>query len=115
MAYVQGYVAAVPKANRDKFIESSRVMCEVMREYGATQAVDCWGDDVPEGEVTSFPKAVQCKEDEVVTFSWAVWPDKATCDAGMEKMMSDPRMKFDDMPFDGKRLIFGSFVPLGEI
>lgn len=112
MAYVQGYVAAVPDENRDAFIKSSVAMCAMMKEYGALQAVDCWGVDVPEGEVTSFPKAVQKRDGETVTFSWAVWPDKATADAAMEKMMADPRMKDDLMPFDGKRLIFGGFESL---
>ncbi len=112
MAYVQGYVAAVPDANREAFIESSEMMCAMMKEYGALQAVDCWGADVPEGELTSFPKAVKKQDGETVTFSWAVWPDKATADAAMEKMMADPRMKADEMPFDGKRLIFGGFEPL---
>tara|TARA_R110002096_G_scaffold44267_1_gene118994 strand:- start:247 stop:597 length:351 start_codon:yes stop_codon:yes gene_type:complete len=115
MAYVQGYVAAVPNANRKAFEESSEAMVTMMKEYGALQAVDCWGVDVPDGKLTSFPLAVDKKEDETVTFSWAVWPDKATCDAAMEKMMSDPRMKADAMPLDGKRMIFGSFQPLGEI
>jgi uncharacterized protein YbaA (DUF1428 family) len=115
MAYVQGYVAAVPNANREAFEASSVAMVDMMKEYGALQAVDCWGVDVPDGEITSFPRAVNKLDDETVTFSWAVWPDKATCDAAMEKMMADPRMQADSMPFDGKRLIFGSFQPLGEV
>ena len=87
------------------------------KEFGALNTVDCWGDDVPDGEVTSFPMAVKKQDDETVVFSWIVWPDKATRDAGMEKMMTDPRMQEDvnPMPFDGKRLIFGGFDIISEI
>ncbi|WP_417482564.1 DUF1428 domain-containing protein [Maricaulis sp.] len=113
MAYVQGYVAAVPNANRKAFEDSSEIMIAMMKEYGALECVDCWGVDVPDGKITSFPRAVNKKDDETVTFSWAIWPDKATCDAAMEKIMSDPRMTPDVMPFDGERMIFGSFEKIG--
>ncbi|WP_417494504.1 DUF1428 domain-containing protein [Maricaulis sp.] len=114
MAYVQGYVAAVPNANRKAFEDSSEIMIAMMKEYGALECVDCWGVDVPDGKITSFPRAVNKKDDETVTFSWAIWPDKATCDAAMEKIMADPRMTPDVMPFDGERMIFGSFEKIGE-
>ena len=111
MAYIDGFVAAVPTANRDAFIEHATIAAEVMKECGAIRTVDCWGDDVPEGEVTSFPMAVQKKDDETVVFSWIVWPSKEVRDAGMQKMMEHPRMQPDvhPMPFDGKRVIFGGF------
>lgn len=83
----------------------------VFKEHGATRLVECWEDDVPEGEVTSFPKAVKCKPDESVVFSWVVWPSRGARDAGMEKIMNDSRMSEQEnpMPFDGKRLIYGGF------
>jgi uncharacterized protein YbaA (DUF1428 family) len=111
MTYVDGFVAAVPTANREKFIEHAKIAAEVMKESGALQIVECWGDDVPEGNVTSFPMAVQRKEDETVVFSWITWPSKAVRDAGMKKMMEDPRMQPDTnpIPFDGQRVIFGGF------
>lgn len=112
--YIDGFVAAVPTANKEKFIEHSREMSKFMKEFGVLKITDCWGDDVPDGEVTSFGKAVQAKDDETVVFSWLVWPDKETRNAGMEKMMSDERMGALEMPFDGQRLIFGGFVPVFE-
>ena len=90
--------------------------CLVMRLVAGSHGTQMFntlhqGDDVPDGEVTSFPKAVQCKEDETVVFSWAVWPSKTVRDAGMQKMMADEAMQNmeNSMPFDGKRLIYGGF------
>ena len=111
MAYVDGCVCAVPTANREKFRQQALSAAEIIKENGAISLAECWGDDVPDGKVTSFPMAVKLKEDETVVFSWIVWPDKATRDAGMAKLMSDPRMQPDvnPMPFDGQRVIFGGF------
>ncbi|WP_420393994.1 DUF1428 domain-containing protein [Acuticoccus sp.] len=111
MTYVDGFVAAVPTANRERYIEHARVAAAVFRDNGALSVAECWGDDVPDGEVTSFPMAVRKAPDETVVFAWITWPDKATRDAGMAAMMADPRMQPDrnPMPFDGKRMIFGGF------
>jgi len=110
MSYIDGFVIAVPNANRDKFITHARTFDAIFVEFGAIRVVECWGDDVPDGKVTDFRRAVQAKEDETVVFSWVEWPDKATRDAGMEKFMKDPRMEAAaDCPFDGKRMIFGGF------
>ena len=116
MAYVDGFVAAVPTANRDAFIEHATIAAEVMKECGALKIVECWGDDVPDGELTSFPLAVKKRDDETVVFSWIVWPSKAVRDDGMQKMMADPRMQEETnpMPFDGKRIIFGGFEMILE-
>ena len=86
-------------------------------ELGATRVLECWGDDVPEGTVTDFRRAVKAKDDETVIFSWIEWPDKATRDKAMPKMMDDPRTQPDQnpMPFDGKRLIYGGFAPIVEL
>ena len=83
----------------------------VFKEHGALKLVECWGDDVPEGEVTSFPMAVKRKDDETVVFSWITWPSRQARNEGMKKVMADPRLKPDTnpMPFDGKRLIYGGF------
>ena len=125
MSYVDGFVIAVPTANREKFIEHARHGDSVFIDLGATRVVECWGDDVPDGTVTDFRKAVQAKEDETVVFSWIEWPDKATRDAAMAQMTdwmnnperADPRMDpaKNPMPFDGKRLIFGGFAPIVEV
>lgn len=117
MSYVDGFIAAVPTANKEKFLTHARTGDAVFIEFGALRVVECWGDDVPHGQLTDFFRSVQAKEDETVVFSWIEWPDKATRDIGMQKMMEDPRMDpaNNPMPFDGKRLIYGGFVPLLEL
>ena len=113
MSYIDGFVIAVPNANREPFIKHAETFDAIFLEFGATRVVECWGEDVPEGKLTDFRRAVQAKQDESVVFSWVEWPDKATRDAGMEKFMKDPRMEAaGDCPFDGKRMIFGGFVPV---
>ena len=111
MAYVDGFVAAVPTANREKFRRHAEAAAVVFKEHGALKVVECWGDDVPDGKVTSFPMAVKRKEDETVVFSWIMWPSREVRDAGMAKVMADPRLQPDKnpMPFDGQRLIYGGF------
>lgn len=111
MTYIDGFVAAVPTANKAEYVEHAKQAAVVFKDHGATRVVECWGNDVPEGEVTSFSMAVKRKDDETVLFSWVEWPSKAVRDAGMEKVFQDPRMQADQnpMPFDGKRLIYGGF------
>jgi uncharacterized protein YbaA (DUF1428 family) len=118
MSYVDGFVIAVPTANKQKFIDHAAEGDSVFMEMGALRVLECWGEDVPDGEKTDFRRAVKAKKTESVVFSWIEWPDKATRDAAMEKMMDpdnvDPRMDpaKNPMPFDGKRMIFGGFVPV---
>ena len=109
MPYIDGFVIAVPTANKEKFLAHARQFDSIFLEFGATRVVEGWGDDVPHGKVTDFFRAVAAKDDETVAFSWVEWPDKATRDAGMKKMMDDPRMdpSATPMPFDGKRMIYG--------
>ena len=116
MTYVDGFVAAVPTANRAKFKKHAEDAAELFREHGAVTVVECWGDDVPEGKLTSFPMAVKREADETVVFSWIIWPSKEVRDAAHKKVMADPRMQPDKnpMPFDGKRMIFGGFEVLVE-
>ncbi|MCC4587280.1 DUF1428 domain-containing protein [Xanthomonas sp. NCPPB 1067] len=113
MSYVDGFVLAVPTANKEAFVAHARMGDALIMEYGALRVVECWGDDVPKGQWTDFYRAVDAGEDETVVFSWIEWPDKATRDEGMRKMMEDPRMdpSVNPMPFDGKRMIYGGFVP----
>jgi len=114
MSYVDGFVAAVPTANRDIYRKHAELAAAVFREHGALHVVECWGDDVPEGKLTSFPLAVKRKEDETVVFSWITWPSRQIRDEGMKQAMADPRLQTDrnPMPFDGKRLIYGGFEVL---
>lgn len=112
--YVDGFLLPVPTANKEQFRRHAQEAALVIKEFGALSVLECWGDDVPEGKINSMHSAVLRKEDETVVFSWITWPDKATRDQGMEKMMADPRMSPENnpMPFDGKRMIFGGFVPV---
>ena len=109
MPYVDGFVLAVPKANIEAYKAVAKVAGEVWMELGALSYVECFADDAPYGELTSFPRAVQATDDEVVVFSWITYPDRATRDAVNAKVMGDERMKGEDMPFDGKRMIYGGF------
>jgi uncharacterized protein YbaA (DUF1428 family) len=117
MTYVDGIVAAVPKANREAFREHSQAMGKVLKEYGALSVIDCWGDDVPEGKLTSFPMAVKCEANETVIFSWITWTSRAARDEGWKKLMADPRTQpgASPMPFDGKRVIYGGFEMISSL
>lgn len=112
--YIDGFVAAVPTANREAYRKHAEAAAIVFKEHGALKLVECWGDDVPDGKLTSFPMAVKKQADETVVFSWIAWPSRAARDAGMKKVMDDPRSKpeVNPMPFDGKRLIYGGFSVL---
>ena len=112
MNYVDGFVAAVPAANKDAFLAHARAALPLFKEFGAIRVVECWGDDVPDGKVTDFKGAVKAKDDEAVVFSWIEWPSKEVRDAAMKRMMEDPRMREMQMPFDGQRMIFGGFQPI---
>ncbi len=121
MSYIDGFVIAVPTANREKFIEQAQFSDSIFIEWGATRVLECWGEDVPTGTLTDFRRAVNATDDESVVFSWIEWPDKATRDAAYAKMedptLNDPRMDpaKNPMPFDGKRMIFGGFSPIVEL
>jgi uncharacterized protein YbaA (DUF1428 family) len=117
MSYVDGFVLAVPKAKIDAYKALAQVAGKVWMEYGALAYVEALGDDVPYGELTSFPRAVQATDDEVVVFSWIVYRDKASRDDIMAKVMADERLKdgMNNPPFDGKRMIFGGFAPFLEL
>ncbi len=117
MTYIDGFVIAVPTAHKDRFIAHARQADSLFMEQGATRIVECWGDEVKAGKQTDFLRAVDAKEDETVCFSWVEWPSKEVRDAAMSKMdewMKDPRMDpaKNPMPFDGKRMIYGGFVPV---
>lgn len=116
MTYVDGFVAAVPTANREKFRQHAESFAKIFKEHGALSVVECWGDEVPEGKLTSFPMAVKREPDETVVFSWITWPSREARKSAWEKLMADPRMQLDQnpMPFDGKRMIFGGFEAIVE-
>ena len=121
MSYIDGFVIAVPKANRQKFIDHANNADSVFMEMGALRVIECWADDVPDGTLTDFRQAVHASADEDVVFSWIEWPDKAARDACYAKMMDpanpDPRMDpaKNPMPFDGKRMVWGGFSPVVDL
>ena len=116
MTYFEGFLAAVPEANKDAYRKHAADAAPIFQEFGVKRHVEAWDSDVPEGKVTDFRKAVEAKDDEKVVFAWFEYPDRAARDAANEKMMSDPRMKSmgESMPFDGKRMIFGGFDAIVE-
>lgn len=116
MSYVDGFVLAVQKNKLNAYKKLAELARDVWMEFGALSYVEAVADDVPVGELTSFPRAVQLKDDEVVVFSWITYASREARDAIMKKVMEDPRMKPDmeNMPFDGKRMIYGGFKAIVE-
>ncbi|MFN3274086.1 MAG: DUF1428 domain-containing protein [Paracoccus sp. (in: a-proteobacteria)] len=115
MTFLTGSVAAVPTANKARYLEHVKAVWPLMKSYGATRMVETWGVDVPRGKVTDFYGAVEARDDETIVFAWIEWPDRATADAAWPRMQSDPAMKeIPEMPFDGSRMIFGGFAPVFE-
>ena len=116
MNYLDGFVAAVPLAKKEAYLKHAADAAVVFKEFGALSVVESWGDDVPEGKLTSFPMAVKREEGEAVVFSWIQWPSKAVRDSAWEKVMANPRMNAKDnpMPFDGMRMIYCGFQIIME-
>lgn len=113
MSYVDGYVIAVPTANKEKYKAFAESTLSLFRDHGATRLVECWGDEVPQGDLTSFPMAVKKKDDETVMFSWIWWESKEARDKGWAGIMADPRLPPQGgEPFDSKRMLIGGFEVL---
>ena len=114
MTYITGFLTPVKTEDRARYIASAEVSAPLFKEYGCLEHVETWGVDIPAGKVTGFDLAVKLEPGEAVVFSWLKWPDKATADAAWQKMMEDPRMQDMDMPFDGKRMMWGGFEAVFE-
>lgn len=116
MTYVDGYVLAVPVTNKAAYTTQAETFASFAKTHGALAVMESWQDDVPKGEQTDFYRAVACKEDEAIVFSWTLWPSKDAREAGIKAMMEDPAFsdQMSEMPFDGKRMIFGGFTPFVE-
>ncbi|AWI54790.1 DUF1428 domain-containing protein [Aquabacterium olei] len=112
MSYIDGFIIPVPSGDRERYRAAAQQFHEKFKDCGALRQVECWGDDVPDGKVTDFKRAVAAKPDETVVFAWIEWPSKEVRDAANKKMMEDPEMEKLDMPFDGKRMVFGGFLPI---
>jgi len=116
MSYVDGFLVPVPSDKKDAYRAMAEKAVPVFLDCGATEVMEAWGDDIPDGKVTDFRMAVKATPDENVVFSWVIWPSKEARDTGMKKFMEDPRLKdMSDMPFDGKRMIFGGFAPIVDV
>ena len=118
MSYIDGFIIPVQNANREAYVAHAREMSGLFKEFGATRVVECWGDDVPEGKLTSFGLAVKREPNESVVFSWISWPSREARDEAWKKLMADPRMQPGATampPFDGKRMIYGGFEVLVDV
>lgn len=112
MNYVQGFVVPVFGDRSEAYREMAEKAADFFLEHGALRIVEAWGEDVPDGKVTDFKRSVAAQADEQIVFSWIEWPDKTTCDAAAQRIQSDERFKMpDDLPFDGKRMIWAGFTP----
>ena len=112
MSYIDGFVVPVPAGNKEAYLKASRKMTAICKRYGAIRMVECWGDDVPDGKVTDFKRAVAAQDGEQVIFGWIEWPNKATRDKAFEGMMQNPELAAITPGFDMKRAIFGGFTPI---
>ena len=116
MTYIDGFLLAVPEDKKEEYLKLAQASADVFMANGALSYVEAWGDEVPDGQLTSMPMAVKKEEGEVVCFAWISWPDKTTRDKGMKAAMEDPQFcaEMKNMPFDGKRMIFGGFDVIYE-
>lgn len=118
MPYIDGYLTPVPAANRDRFLAVAQRFDKLLMDHGALRVVECWADDVKHGQHTDFFRAVAAGDDETVVFSWVEWPDKATRDAAqarMDEQIKSGELAMPDMPFDGRRMIYGGFAPFIDL
>jgi uncharacterized protein YbaA (DUF1428 family) len=115
MSYIDGFVVPVPSGKKDAYKKMATQAASIFKEHGATNVVECWGDDVPDGKVTDFKRAVKAKDGETVMYGWVEWPSKDVRDMAWGKMMADPRMQPDKTHpplFDGQRMVYGGFTPI---
>ena len=112
--YADGFLVPVPEGNRDAYRAMAEKAAAVFREHGAVRVVEAWEDDVKDGKVTDFRRAVKAQEGDKIVFSWVEWPSKEARVEGWKKVMEDPRMQpgQEPMPFDGPRMIYGGFSPI---
>lgn len=110
MGYVEGFLLAIPESNKSKYLKMAEEVAQIFKKHGALRVVECWGQDIPDGKLTDFKRSVKLESGENVVFSWVMWPDKKTRDEGSKKVHDDVvKMEQKEMPFDGKRMVWGGF------
>jgi len=115
MSYIDGFVLAVPTANKEIYIAHASTAADMFKKFGATRLVETWAKDVPHGKQTDFYRATKLEVGEEPLFSWIEYPDRATCKKAGEAMMNDPEMPaMSEMPFDASRMIYGGFEVLTD-
>ena len=119
MIYITAFAAAVPTEKKDDYVAHINETIGIFKEHGAARCIECWGSEVPAGQVTSFPMAVKCEPEETVVIGFIEWPSKAIHDEGMPRVMGamEQGMKAGTLrepPFDGRRMIFGGFDVVAE-
>jgi uncharacterized protein YbaA (DUF1428 family) len=111
--YVAGFVIPVPEEKMEAYRKWAENGAALFKEYGCIEIVESWEDNVPDGKLTDFRRAVDAKPGERIVFSWQIWPDKATLESAEAKMQDDKRFDISgEIPFDAKRLIYGCFTPI---
>lgn len=115
-SYIDGFLIPVPADKVEAYRALATRVAPVFLGHGAVRVVEAFDDDVPDGKVTDFRRAVAAEPGERIVFSFVEWPDKATRDTGQKAVMEDPAMGGpEDMPFDGKRMVFGGFSKILEM
>ncbi len=110
--YVDGCLTPVAIDARAAYTDFAALSARLFVEHGAVRVVECWGDDVPPGRHTDYARAVDLQPGEAACYSWIEWPSKDARDAGWQAIMADPRMAGRDLPFDGRRMLYGGFTPI---
>ena len=111
--YIAGFVIPVPGEKMEAYRRWAERGAAIFKEYGCIEIVESWEDNVPNGNVTDFRRAVAAKEGEKIVFTWQVWPDKGTHESAEARMHEDNALDVSgETPFDPKRLILGCFQPI---
>ena len=111
--YIAGFVIPVPAEKMEAYRKWAQNGAAIFREYGCVEIVESWEDNVPDGKLTDFRRAVDARPGEKIVFTWQIWPDKATLEAAEARMHADGRLEVSgEIPFDARRLILGCFTPI---
>ncbi len=115
MNYVDGFVTPVPTEKKEEYVEYSTMMGKVFKTHGALSWVQCWADEVPDPDTTSFIKAVKCEPNETVCFAWITWPSKEVRNRAMAAFREEMQTTETPQLFDQSRMIIGGFETLVDL